>query len=110
MLFQSWYFNINQNQDGYAYTRSSNGDRYWRKNREPNKSTSCIGTDPNRNFDSAWAQPGASSSQCNDDYYGPSAMSSAEARMIGDYIDSLLNVVNYFDFHAYSSLWMVIYC
>ena len=32
-----------------------------RKNREPNAHSSCIGTDPNRNFDYAWSKGGASS-------------------------------------------------
>jgi murein tripeptide amidase MpaA len=34
------------NADGYAYTRKS--DRMWRKNRQANKGSSCIGVDPNR--------------------------------------------------------------
>lgn len=39
------------NVDGYAYTRAKNGNRMWRKNRQPNPDSSCIGTDLNRNFD-----------------------------------------------------------
>jgi Zinc carboxypeptidase/Carboxypeptidase activation peptide len=36
------------NMDGFEYTRNPNGDRMWRKNRQPNKGSSCIGVDPNR--------------------------------------------------------------
>lgn len=36
------------NVDGYAYTRDPKGSRMWRKNREPNAGSKCIGTDPNR--------------------------------------------------------------
>lgn len=56
------------NVDGYAYSRSN--DRMWRKNREPNTGSRCIGTDPNRNFPTQWSAAGASSSPCAQDYYG----------------------------------------
>jgi murein tripeptide amidase MpaA len=36
------------NVDGYAFTRDPNGNRMWRKNREPNPGSTCVGTDPNR--------------------------------------------------------------
>ncbi|KAJ3398163.1 Carboxypeptidase A4, partial [Chytridiales sp. JEL 0842] len=94
------------NPDGYAHTRAARGDRMWRKNRAPNKGSSCIGVDPNRNFDSAWSKPGASSNPCADDYYGPAPFASQEAKGVADYITSLTNVVSYIDFHSYSQLWM----
>ncbi|KAJ3000343.1 carbamoyl-phosphate synthase (glutamine-hydrolyzing) cpa2 [Globomyces sp. JEL0801] len=108
-LREKFTFHIvpNLNPDGYAYTRKSGGERMWRKNREPNRGSSCIGTDPNRNLDSAWGDTnGASSSPCADDYFGPSAMSSAEAKALGNYLKSLNNVVSYVDVHSYSQLWM----
>ena len=37
------------NVDGYLYTWST--DRMWRKTVKPNPGSSCIGTDPNRNWD-----------------------------------------------------------
>ena len=30
-------------------------DRYWRKNREPNEGSVCVGTDLNRNWDANWS-------------------------------------------------------
>jgi murein tripeptide amidase MpaA len=94
------------NPDGYEFTRRAGGNRMWRKNREPNRGSSCLGTDPNRNFDLQWSRPGASRDPCNDAYYGPAAMSSKEAQALSNYISSLTNVVSYFDVHAYSQLWM----
>ncbi|KAL2917902.1 hypothetical protein HK105_202315 [Polyrhizophydium stewartii] len=92
------------NPDGYAYTRST--DRLWRKNREPNSGSSCVGTDPNRNFPYKWGGPGASSSACAADYRGPSAGSSKESKALTSFLSSLSNVVSYIDFHSYSQLWM----
>ncbi|KAJ3321724.1 hypothetical protein HDV06_003873, partial [Boothiomyces sp. JEL0866] len=93
------------NVDGYKYTRDPNGDRMNRKNREPNSGSDCVGTDPNRNFDYAWSQPGASNDPCADDFYGPSAASSKEVQAITAYLKSLNNVVSYIDFHSYSQLF-----
>lgn len=98
------------NVDGYAYTRAKNGDRFWRKNRQPNNGSSCIGTDPNRNFPSGWSKPGASGSPCDESYYGPTANSAPESAAIYNYVKSLGdNVISYMDFHSYSQLWMFPY-
>ncbi|KAL2917990.1 hypothetical protein HK105_202404 [Polyrhizophydium stewartii] len=92
------------NPDGYAYTRST--DRLWRKNREPNSGSSCVGTDPNRNFPYKWGGEGASTSKCAEDYRGTAALSTKEAQALTSFIKSLSNVVSYIDFHSYSQLWM----
>ena len=97
------------NVDGYAYTRDPNGDRLWRKNRQPAPGSSCLGTDPNRNFPTAWSKPGASGSPCSETYYGPSALSAPESAAIYNYVKNLGNVISYMDFHAYSQLWMFPY-
>ena len=34
-----------------THTRSWASNRMWRKTRSPNRGSSCIGTDPNRNWD-----------------------------------------------------------
>ncbi|KAI9324966.1 hypothetical protein DFJ73DRAFT_914527 [Zopfochytrium polystomum] len=93
------------NPDGYAFTRASNGDRLFRKNRQPNSGSSCVGTDPNRNFDNHWSQPGASNDPCDDAYYGPSAFSTPEAKAIATYVKNQ-GAIGYIDFHSYSELWM----
>ncbi|KAI8608919.1 hypothetical protein BC830DRAFT_1233690 [Chytriomyces sp. MP71] len=95
------------NPDGYAYTRDPNGDRYHRKNMQPNPSDStCIGTDANRNFNNHWSAPGASSDVCADDYYGPKAFSTPEALNIANFVKNTPNVVGYVDLHSYSELFM----
>ena len=33
------------------------GDRMWRKTRMANAGSSCVGTDPNRNWDFHWRRP-----------------------------------------------------
>ena len=40
------------NVDGYVFTH--NGNRMWRKTRSPNSGRSCMGTDPNRNWNFKW--------------------------------------------------------
>ncbi|KAJ3277143.1 hypothetical protein HDV01_000195 [Terramyces sp. JEL0728] len=95
------------NPDGYAYTRDPNGDRMWRKNMEPNPSNpSCAGTDINRNFSFKWSEPGASSDECDETYYGSGPLSTKEAKALDTYVKSLKNVVNYLDLHSYSQLWL----
>ncbi|KAI8923391.1 hypothetical protein BC831DRAFT_521687 [Entophlyctis helioformis] len=95
------------NVDGYAYTRSN--DRLWRKNRQPNNGSRCIGTDPNRNFAYKWGGEGASTNPCDETYRGPAALTAPESIAITNYIKATPNVISYIDFHSYSQLWMFPY-
>ncbi|KAI8846903.1 hypothetical protein BC829DRAFT_397742 [Chytridium lagenaria] len=96
------------NVDGYTYTHTTN--RMWRKNRQPNKGTTCVGIDPNRNWDYKWGGGGASGNPCGDTYYGDKPFAAAETKNIADYLLSRApNVISYIDFHAYSQLWMFPY-
>ncbi|KAI8850012.1 hypothetical protein BC829DRAFT_170918 [Chytridium lagenaria] len=92
------------NVDGYNYSRTV--DRFWRKNRQRNEGSSCVGTDINRNFGYNWGTAGASSEPCSQTYHGPSSFSSPESKALSTYIQSLPNVVSYIDFHSYSQLWL----
>ncbi|ORY44403.1 hypothetical protein BCR33DRAFT_679463 [Rhizoclosmatium globosum] len=94
------------NPDGYAYTRDPNGDRYHRKNMQPNNGTNCIGTDVNRNFGFHWGEAGASNDPCSEQYFGTSGFSSPESKIIADFVKSKPNMVGYIDFHSYSELFM----
>ena len=51
------------NPDGYEYSR--NYDRMWRKTRSANRGSSCVGTDPNRNWGYNWGLKGASKNPCH---------------------------------------------
>lgn len=93
------------NPDGYVYTH--NGDRLWRKNREPNSGSVCVGTDLNRNWPFQWNTGGSSSSPCSDSFHGPSAQSAPETKAIISYLSSIrTRLAGYIDFHAYSQLLM----
>ncbi|KAJ3352706.1 Carboxypeptidase A4 [Entophlyctis luteolus] len=97
------------NVDGYEYTHTTN--RMWRKNRQPNHSNTCVGTDPNRNWDTNWGGDGTSSKNpCSDSFIGTAPFSAPEPRNIAAYISSRApNIVSVIDFHAYSQLWMFPY-
>jgi len=102
-----YYIIPSSNPDGYDYTWT--GDRMWRKTRSKNAGYVCDGVDPNRNFDVNWSGPGASSSSCNDAFYGPSAMSEIEVVNLSNLLSSISNVKAFIDIHAYSQYWMFPY-
>jgi len=57
----------------------------WRKTRRPNQGSTCIGTDPNRNFQFRWNTGGSSSAPCSETFHGPNPNSEIEVRGICDY-------------------------
>ena len=91
------------NPDGYVYTHTT--DRYWRKNRQPNSNSSCIGTDLNRNWDADWnGGESTSTSACSDVYVGSSAFSAPESTVLKNYMESVPNLRGHLDIHSYSAL------
>lgn len=93
------------NPDGYSYTWTNN--RMWRKTRSPNPGSSCIGTDPNRNWDFEWGGEGISRDPCSDAYLGPKAFSEIEVNSVGLYLrNNSGKFRGYINFHSYSQLWM----
>jgi len=94
------------NPDGYAFTWTDTG-RMWRKTRSPNEGSSCIGTDPNRNWDFEWDGEGVSHDPCSDAYLGGAAFSEVEVKTIGQWLTSKKGSFGgYINFHSYSQLWM----
>ncbi|KAI9294974.1 hypothetical protein K502DRAFT_304349 [Neoconidiobolus thromboides FSU 785] len=89
------------NVDGYEYTR--NGDRLWRKNRQPNSGGQCEGTDVNRNWGYQWQ---GGDNECDETYPGSEAFSAPESKAVADFISSKGNVISYIDFHSYGQLFM----
>jgi len=101
-----WYIVPNLNPDGYEYTWTN--DRLWRKTRSPNSGSTCIGTDPNRNWASNWCGQGASTDPCSDTYCGSRAFSERETAAARDYLTSIRSFTNIFlSIHCYSNLWLV---
>lgn len=92
------------NVDGYVYTWETN--RMWRKTRSPNRGSTCVGTDPNRNFDNHWGEVGASGDPCDETFYGPSAFSEVETRAVSDYLKRIPNLSAYYNIHSYSQLYL----
>jgi len=94
------------NPDGYVFT-FTNGNRLWRKNRQPNPGSSCYGTDLNRNWPFKWNTGGSSNLPCSDTYHGPSAGSAPETKALSDYLaKNSAKLQGYLDYHAYSQLIM----
>ena len=75
----------------------------WRKTRQPNVGSSCIGTDANRNFNSNWmANEGGSQDPCTQTYAGPAPFSEPEVKALADYIAAIKQKVNMLlAFHSY---------
>ncbi|KAJ6647129.1 Zinc carboxypeptidase A 1 [Pseudolycoriella hygida] len=73
------------NPDGFVFSHEST--RLWRKTRQ--SWGSCIGTDPNRNFDFFWMSAGASNNPCSDTYAGPNPFSEPETRAIRDFYGTI---------------------
>jgi len=104
----TWHVAIVTNPDGYVYSHTD--DRMWRKTRNKDTPSQCVGVDPNRNYDANWSGPGASNNPCSQTYYGLSAFSEPCTYHARDYLLSLdptpqANI----DSHSYSQLWLFPY-
>jgi len=104
-----WTFVPVWNADGYSYTWTN--DPNWRKNRQPNKGSTCVGTDICRNFAAGWGIPdGSSSDPCKDDYHGLGPWSAPEAAFFRDYaMKNLPRLKGYINFHSYDESWLTNY-
>ncbi|XP_052354593.1 carboxypeptidase B [Oncorhynchus keta] len=97
-------FNI----DGYDFTHNSN--RMWRKTRSRMSSSSCIGADPNRNWNAGWCTTGASSNPCSDTFCGSSPESEIEVKNVADFIRrNKSSIKAYLTIHSYSQLLLFPY-
>nr|XP_020668346.1 carboxypeptidase A1-like [Pogona vitticeps] len=101
------FLEIVTNPDGFAYTHSTN--RMWRKTRSINAGSSCIGVDPNRNWDVGFGGPGASSNPCDETYHGAFPHSESEVKSIVDFILAHGNVKSVLSIHSYSQMLMFPY-
>ncbi|XP_075713629.1 carboxypeptidase A1-like [Rhinoderma darwinii] len=95
------------NPDGYVYSHTTN--RMWRKTRSPNSGSTCIGTDPNRNWDAGFGGGGSSSNPCTETYRGPSANSEPEVKSIVNYVKSHGNIKGFISIHSYSQMLLYPY-
>jgi len=93
------------NVDGYDFTHTNT--RLWRKNRQSNPGSTCIGTDNNRNYGSGWGGPGSSPTACADTYRGPSAFSTTELISQRNFLTPRFSTMAIAcDIHAYGAMFM----
>jgi hypothetical protein len=93
------------NVDGYVY--SHDFERLWRKTRSPNIGSTCLGTDPNRNFDYQWNTPGGSStSPCSLSYRGSAPHSESEVAALAALMKKYENLKLYLAIHSYGN-WVL---
>lgn len=103
-----WHIIPVLNVDGFVYTHTT--QRLWRKTRSPNQGSTCIGTDPNRNFGYLWSTGGSSTNPCSDTYAGPTFFSDPETRQLAEYYNRTGSQFDiYLAFHSYSQLLMYPY-
>ncbi|XP_010896452.1 carboxypeptidase B [Esox lucius] len=97
-------FNI----DGYDYTHKTN--RMWRKTRSAQSGSSCIGADPNRNWNAGWCTTGASPNPCSDTFCGSAPESEIEVKNVADFIRrNKSSIKAYLTIHSYSQLLLFPY-
>ncbi|XP_007524266.1 carboxypeptidase A1 [Erinaceus europaeus] len=101
------FLEIVTNPDGFAFTHSKN--RLWRKTRSITAGSACVGADPNRNWDAAFGQPGASSNPCTETYHGKFANSESEVKSIVDFVTGHGNIKAFISIHSYSQLLLYPY-
>jgi len=95
------------NIDGYDYTHTT--ARLWRKNREPNTGSTCIGTDLNRNYPFQWGGTGSSSNPCSEIFRGKAAGSSPETESELEFLAPYIaekRLAAYIDIHAYGGWFL----
>ncbi|XP_040270258.1 carboxypeptidase A1-like, partial [Bufo bufo] len=95
------------NPDGYAYTHSTN--RMWRKTRSINAGSTCVGVDPNRNWNAGFGGTGSSSNPCSETYHGAHPHSEPEVYSVVDFILAHGNVKAMLSIHSYSQMLLFPY-
>lgn len=91
------------NPDGYVHSMTPGG-RLWRKTRNTNTGSTCLGTDMNRNFNDHWGEGGSSANPCSDTYRGRTPASEPETIASQEYFRSIGPVIGAWDTHSYSQL------
>jgi carboxypeptidase T len=101
---------FNVNPDGSEYDIATGAYRSWRKNRQPNGSSTAVGTDLNRNWDWRWGCCGGSSGTFSSETYrGAFPFSAPETQRVRDFVNSRVvggvqQIKAGIDFHTYSEL------
>jgi murein tripeptide amidase MpaA len=104
----TWVISGHGNPDGYIYSWASDNNRLWRKSRNVNPGSSCIGTDLNRNWPTGtWGGAGSSANPCSDTFHGAGAGSEREVKNVIELFNTWSRsrvVPAAISFHSYSQL------
>jgi len=96
---------VSANPDGYEHSRLV--DNLWRKTRKPNPGSSCVGTDPNRNYDNRHCGVGTSNNPCSQTFCGRSPFDQDETANIRDFgLANAGRIIAMNDVHSYGRLWL----
>lgn len=104
-LFDALVRSYANSRSGFVYSQST--DRLWRKNRQRRSTSSCVGTDVNRNWPYQWSVPGGSSTNaCDETYRGLAAGDTPENKGLLGHINSISSagIKWYVDWHSFSQL------
>lgn len=101
MLAVDWMIIPMANPDGYEHSHV--GERMWRKTMSVNNGSTCLGTDPNRNFAFNWEiGTSTSDSPCSLLFRGPFAESEPEVQIISNLLRAYQeNIKLYLAVHSY---------
>lgn len=83
--------------------------RFWRKNRQPNPGSRCIGTDGNRNFNVSYGTIGFSNNPCSEIYNGRGPMSERESIAMSEFLGKFTNTRLFLSFHSFGQLLLLPY-
>ncbi|KAJ4391785.1 hypothetical protein N0V93_005405 [Gnomoniopsis smithogilvyi] len=96
------------NPDGFIYSQTK--DRMWRKTRQVNRRSKCIGVDMNRNWPYKWKTPhGSGTSPCDETYRGSRPGNSPEIKLLLKNLQDINEehgIKLYIDFHSYSQVFL----
>ncbi|KAM5172342.1 carboxypeptidase A2-like [Mantella aurantiaca] len=95
------------NPDGYEYTHTT--DRMWRKTRSIITTSTCVGIDPDKNWNAGFSGPGSSSSPCSESYCGPISESEVEVQAIANFIRNHGSIKGFISIHSYSQVLLYPY-
>ncbi|KAL2194701.1 hypothetical protein P885DRAFT_42468 [Corynascus similis CBS 632.67] len=96
------------NPDGFVHSQTKN--RMWRKNRQRQNGSTCVGRDLNRNWNIHWDQKeGAATGPCRSTYRGSKPFDAPETRALADELQAIKERQGlrlFIDWHAFGQLVM----
>lgn len=93
------------NPDGYEHSRKV--FNLWRKTRNTNEGSECIGTDPNRNYGNNHCGAGTSNDPCSNIFCGPFPFSTPEVNALNEYAKTVEDrLITWIDYHSFGSFWL----